>query len=91
MSGVISKLLLSFEPLQGGWRDKQSLLTGDTLYSSNICTTQGTLVQVAGAAQAVSVETGPCSAIHSYWKVAANTKVGFAACCSVVKLPYLGM
>ena len=115
----------TFEPLQGGWRNEQSLLTGDALYSCNICTTpastwvnmtthstaqgkldrskswhiwhlwaadsQCTLVQVAGAAQAVSMETGPCSAIHCYWKVAADTKMSFAACCPVMQLPNLGM
>lgn len=52
---------------------------------------QSTLVQVTGTAQAVCVETGPCTAIHSHWKIAADTKVSFAACYSVVKLAYLSM
>lgn len=52
---------------------------------------QRTLVQVTGTAQAVCVETGPCTAIHSHWKIAADTKVSFAACYSVVKLAYLSV
>lgn len=54
--------------------------------SSNL---QCTLVQIAGTAQAVSVQTGPCPAIHSNWKIAADAEVSFVASSSAVKLPSL--
>ena len=50
---------------------------------------QCTLVQIAGTAQAVGVQTGPCPAIHSNWKIAADAEVSFVASSSAVKLPSL--